>query len=50
MYFKLNLIKLKLFSFQVFFFMLTGRMVIDWQLRRKAEAVADGEGKTQKQD
>lgn len=34
----------------VFFFMLTGRMVIDWQLRRKAEAAAEAEIKAQKQD
>ncbi|XP_034238200.1 transmembrane protein 35A [Thrips palmi] len=34
----------------VFFFMLTGRMVIDWQLRRKAEAAIEGEAKAQKQD
>ena len=34
----------------VFFFMLTGRMVIDWQLRRKAEAAVEGEAKAQKQD
>ncbi|KAJ1528767.1 hypothetical protein ONE63_007154 [Megalurothrips usitatus] len=34
----------------VFFFMLTGRMVIDWQLRRKAEGAVEGEAKAQKQD
>ncbi|RZF39885.1 hypothetical protein LSTR_LSTR010513 [Laodelphax striatellus] len=38
----------------VFFFMLTGRMVIDWQLRRKLEvdnaAASNGEIKTKKQD
>ncbi|KAL7303581.1 transmembrane protein 35A [Trichogramma pretiosum] len=37
----------------VFFFMLTGRLVIDWQLRRKAELTATANGvddKTKKQD
>ncbi|CAH0386530.1 unnamed protein product [Bemisia tabaci] len=36
----------------VFFFMLTGRMVIDFQLKRKAqdENISNGDVKTQKQD
>lgn len=37
----------------VFFFMLTGRLVIDWQLRRKNDLVATANGvddKTKKQD
>lgn len=39
--------------FQVFFFMLMGRMVIDWQLRRKMEtstAGTNGDIKQKKQD
>jgi hypothetical protein len=44
------------FTFQVFFFMLVCRLVVDWQLRRKellkleAAAVANGEDKQNKQD
>ncbi|KAK9503301.1 hypothetical protein O3M35_011902 [Rhynocoris fuscipes] len=35
----------------VFFFMLTGRMVIDWQLKRKQEVVtSNGDAKQKKQD
>lgn len=43
-------------TFQVFFFMLVCRLVVDWQLRRKeqlkldAAAVANGEDKQNKQD
>lgn len=37
--------------FQVFIFMLTGRMVIDWQLkRRQDEVTANGDAKQKKQD
>ena len=39
--------------FQVFFFMLTGRLVIDWQLRRKSELASTAnvaDEKTKKQD
>lgn len=42
----------KLVFVQVFFFMLTGRMVIDWQLRRKMEDALEtnGDVKQKKQD